>query len=78
LPDWEAIYPLARRAMKSFQDGSQGFETTFGNWTIAARPVMASQARCVGCHNAQPGGNAHPVVLDRPIGGVLYAFRRAS
>jgi hypothetical protein len=78
LPDWEAIYTLARRAMKSFQDGGQGFETTFDGWNIAARPVMASQARCVGCHNVQPGGRAHPAVLDRPIGGVLYAFRRAS
>ena len=78
LPDWEAIYPLARRAMKSFQDGGHSFETTFDGWDIAARPVMASQARCVGCHNAQPSGHAHPAVLDRPIGGVLFAFRRAS
>jgi hypothetical protein len=77
LPDWEAIYPIARSAMKSFLDGGQGFEATFGTWNIAARPVMASQARCVGCHNVQPSGKAHPAVLDQPIGGVLYAFRRA-
>ncbi len=78
LPDWDAIYPVARRAMKSFQDGGQGFETTFGKWNIAARPVMASQTRCVACHNSQPGGAAHPAIIQRPIGGVLYAFRRTT
>jgi hypothetical protein len=72
LPDWEAIYPLASTAMKTFQNGGQGFETTFGNWNIAARPVIASQQRCVTCHNSMD----LPVKLNDPIGGVLYAYRR--
>jgi hypothetical protein len=71
LPDWEAIYPLASKAMKTFQDGGQGFETTFGNWNIAARPVIASQQRCVTCHNSMD----LQVKLNDPIGGVLYAYR---
>jgi hypothetical protein len=66
LPDWNAVYPLAQRAMRSFQDGGAGFETKLANWDIAARPVSAT-ARCVACH-----GNASR------LGGVLYAFRRAS
>ena len=65
LPDWQQIYPVARRAMAAFHDGSAGFETTLGNWDIAARPV-AAEKRCSVCHGAEPH-----------LGGVLYAFRRA-
>jgi hypothetical protein len=64
LPDWNQIYPVARRAMASFHDGGAGFETTLGSWDIAARP-LAAEKRCATCHGAE----AH-------IGGVLYAFRR--
>ena len=67
LPDWKAVYPLARRAMKSFSDGGTGFETQIDSWKVAARPVMASQQRCLTCHNG--------VSLDQPVGGVLYAYR---
>jgi hypothetical protein len=66
LPDWNAIYPLARRAMLSFQDGGAGFETKLASWDIAARPVAAAE-RCATCH-----GNASH------LGGVLDAFRRAK
>ena len=68
LPDWKTIYPVAQRAMKSFEDGGTGFETSIGCWRIAARPVPARQEKCVACH----GG---PAVLNQPLGGVLYAFR---
>jgi hypothetical protein len=64
LPDWNEIYPVARRAMASFHDGGTGFETRLGSWDIAARPV-AAEKRCALCH----GSETH-------IGGVLYAFRR--
>jgi hypothetical protein len=70
LPDWRTIYPLAQRAMRSFADGGAGFETTIDSWRIAARPVIAGQQKCLTCH---PG-----VKLDRPLGGVLYAYRRAG
>jgi hypothetical protein len=52
--------------MRSFHDGGAGFETKLASWDIAARPVSAWE-RCVACH-----GNANR------LGGVLYAFRRAS
>jgi hypothetical protein len=41
LPDWNAVYPLAQRAMRSIQDGGAGFETRLASWDIAARPVSA-------------------------------------
>jgi hypothetical protein len=31
MPDWKAIYPFARKAMKSFTDGGRGFETKIGS-----------------------------------------------
>jgi hypothetical protein len=68
LPDWKTVYPLAQRAMKSFADGGSGFEATIDSWRIAARPVAASQEKCVGCHQG--------VTLRQPVGGVLYAYRR--
>jgi hypothetical protein len=55
--------------MKSFNDGGAGFETEMDSWSIAARPVLASQQRCLGCHDAS---------LNQPIGGVLYAYRRVA
>lgn len=78
LPDWNAIYPLARKAMKSFDDGGKGFETKIDSWHIAARPVMASEQTCVSCHNNPAYGRRGPVAkLDRPLGGVLYAYRNS-
>ena len=76
LPDWKAIYPLASKSMRSFQDGGQGFETTVGDWNIAVRPVVASQQKCVTCHNSTAFGWQHTIKLNDPIGGVIYAYRR--
>lgn len=76
LPDWKAIYPVAQRAMKSFSGGGSGFETRFGSWDIAARPVIAGE-KCATCHNRLSTGNAR-VKANEPIGGVLYAFRRTG
>jgi hypothetical protein len=79
LPDWFEIYSVALRAIRSFRDGGKGFETSAGSWTIAARPVFASEERCVACHNAMPrSGDLPALALNGPAGGVLYAFRRAK
>lgn len=74
LPDWREMFPLARKAMRNFSDGGKGFETEIGIWNIAARPVLASDARCVTCHKHMGGT---PIKLHQPMGGVLYAFRRS-
>lgn len=71
LPDWREIYPVAQKAMKTFQTGEPGFETEIGNWTIAARPALATDARCVHCHQAA-GSKAQ---LGDAVGGILYAYR---
>ncbi len=88
LPDWYDIYSLAQHAMSSFRDGGKGFETSLDSWTIAARPVLATQERCVTCHNTMSKPSESPFALpnappgppdlslNSPAGGVLYAFRR--
>jgi hypothetical protein len=78
LPDWNTIYPVARKAMKSFEDGGKGFETTVDSWQVAARPLLAESERCVACHNNMAIGAGKRVELNHAIGGVLYAFRRAK
>ena len=75
LPDWNAIYPVAQRAMRSFKDGGKGFETEFLGWTIAARPAMAASSKCVSCHNSLAPDS---VKLGEAVGGVLYAYRVPS
>ena len=75
LPDWIAIYPVAQRAMRSFRDGGKGFETEFQDWTIAARPAIASSSKCVSCHNIL---DAASLKLGEAVGGVLYAYRVAN
>ena len=76
LPDWKAIYPIARQAMRRFKDGSTGFEMEFESWTIAARPAIAVSEKCISCHNSGSDlARRSSVKLGQPIGGVLYAFR---
>jgi hypothetical protein len=76
LPDWKEMYPVAQRAMKSFADGGTGFETSMGTWSVAVRPVIASQERCLTCHNSMAHGTSGAVFLNQTLGGVIYAFRR--
>ena len=78
LPDGKMIYPLAQRAMKSFEDGGTGFETSRGSWRIAARPASAWKEKCVACHNIPAFGTGMPAVLNQALGCVLYAFRSPS
>ncbi len=75
LPDWRAIYPLARQAMQRFAEGGERFETVSGGWEIAVRPVIASQLRCVTCHNNSAYKPTHVSKLNDPFGGVIYAYR---
>ena len=74
LPTWREAYPIGQRAMRSFLDGGHGFETKVGWWTIAARPAIASDARCVSCHISSNESQK----IGEPIGGILYAYKTRS
>lgn len=75
LPSWNAAYPLAEKAMKSFKDGGHGFEVQLDDWTIAARPAIANNVRCITCHNMQRAQGWKSLEVGDAIGGVLYAYK---
>lgn len=76
LPDWTAIHPIARAAMKRFAEGGKSFEAELDGWTLLARPVPASAESCVGCHNnPNISRSPRPIALHDAIGGVLYGYR---
>ena len=75
LPTWLEAYPIGLRAMRSFADGGHGFETRIGDWTIAARPAIATNDRCLGCHNAANTNSKKKLKLGEPVGGILYAYK---
>jgi hypothetical protein len=75
LSNWATMYPVAQRAMRSFKDGGRGFEVEFQGWTIAARPAVASDDRCVTCHRQSVYPQRLALKKGDAIGGVLYAFR---
>ena len=71
LPDWMAMYPVARMAMKTFAAGGKGYATTVDGWQVVARPVLADSTRCVTCHG-------QGATLHEALGGAMYAYRRAA
>ncbi len=75
LPSWNTAYPLAEKAMKSFKDGGHGFEVHLDDWTIAARPAIANNVRCITCHNLRRANEWKPLKVGDAIGGVLYAYK---
>ncbi len=75
LPSWNAAYPLAEKAMKSFKDGGHGFEEQLDEWTFAARPAIANDVRCITCHNMRRTQAWKPLKVGDAIGGVLYAYK---
>ena len=62
LPDWNAVYPVARGSMERFKNGGREVQTTLAGWKVMARPVMGDK-RCEMCHAAGL------------IGGLMYAYR---
>ena len=76
--------PAARGAMSAFAKGSKEEVVRVGGWTVAMRPVVASQADCVSCHNSGIASRlgksapAKPYKLGDVIGGVAYAYRLAD
>src|SRR5262249_62098031 len=70
LPGPDALLADSRRALASFQDGA-GYDIRKGEWTVAMRPLRASNAECVQCHNA--GGSS--LKIGDALGVELYVYR---
>jgi len=83
LPDPEVLLAEGRKAMQSLaskEDHSAGYEINKGSWTVALRPLRASNERCVMCHTVGFG----TLVRDRgrnpklgdALGVAMYIYRR--
>lgn len=72
LPGPDTLLPQSRAALASFQTGD-GYDIHMGDWTVAMRPLRASNESCIACHNARasrPG-----VQIGDALGVVMYVFR---
>jgi hypothetical protein len=70
LPRQEALLEESRSALASFQTG-QGYEIQRGEWTVAMRPLRATNETCVRCHNVA-GAN---VKMNGVLGVAMYVYR---
>lgn len=72
LPGPEVLFEESRIAMETFKTG-QGYDIRRGDWTVALRPLRATNAACVQCHN-NAGAN---VKLNEPLGVVMYVYKHS-
>jgi hypothetical protein len=71
LPDQTAIFSEGRTALATIgQD--QGYDVKNGDWTVAMRPLRASNQTCIGCHTAV---DSAPKLGDA-LGVVIYVYRQ--
>ena len=61
-----------RRALLSFQKG-EGYDIRKAGWTVAMRPLRASNERCVQCHVA--GGAESKLKIGDALGAAMYVYR---
>jgi hypothetical protein len=70
LPGQDALLEESRGALANFGTG-QGYEIQRGDWTVALRPLRATNQTCVQCHNAS-GAN---VKMNDVLGVAMYVYR---
>jgi len=83
LPDRDVLLAESRKAMQSFATKDEhyaGYEITRGSWTVAMRPLRASNERCVMCHTVGFGtlvrdSSRNPKLGDA-LGVAMYVYRR--
>lgn len=76
-PPPDTLLADARGALASFQKGSS-FDAQQGKWTVAMRPLRASNAACIQCHTTGGGsiGVTGPLAIGDPLGVAIYVYRR--
>ena len=72
LPGSDALLPESRAALASFQSG-EGYDIRMGDWTVAMRPLRASNEGCVACHTARTAQTG--LHVGDALGVVMYVFR---
>jgi hypothetical protein len=71
LPAADGLFEESRAALATFNTG-QGYDIQKGAWTVALRPLRASNEACVQCHNA----SGARVKMNDALGVVMYIYRR--
>jgi hypothetical protein len=70
LPDQVAIFSAGRTALATIgQD--QGYDAKQGEWTVAMRPLRASNQGCIQCHTSVTSAPK----LGDALGVVMYVYR---
>jgi hypothetical protein len=71
----------SRTALESFQTGD-GYVLKRGAWTVAMRPLRATNSGCVSCHTsgiaAGSEGAKDKIAVGDPIGVAIYAYRQVG
>jgi hypothetical protein len=70
LPGPDALFEDSRTALAAFKTG-RGYDIQKGDWTVAMRPLRATNEACVQCHNSV-GAN---VKMNDPLGVVMYVYK---
>jgi hypothetical protein len=71
-PQPDTLLDDGRRALLLFQKGD-GYDIAKAGWTVAMRPLRASNERCVQCH-AGAEGNSKLKIGDA-LGVAMYVYR---
>jgi hypothetical protein len=71
----------SRTALESFQIGD-GYALKRGAWTVAMRPLRATNSGCVSCHTtgiaSGSEGEKHGFAVGDAIGVAIYAYRQVG
>lgn len=90
LPDGPAMWEPTREAFRQFDRGGERWAFEAAGWSVEARPVRASDEKCLRCHAPvklsfeQVNGTVlmrsaetpNELRIGDPIGSVLYVYRR--
>lgn len=70
LPDERAIFNDGKAALAAIGSGP-GFDARRGEWTVATRPLRASNQGCIQCHTT----SAFTPKLGDALGVAMYVYR---
>ena len=90
LPDARVMWEPARQAFRTFTEGAPRYSFEANGWQIEARPVRASDERCLECHGYDTlityppeGGTSYTKDTKRnnlrvgdPVGVLLYVHKQ--
>jgi hypothetical protein len=71
LPRTDFLFDASSAALQAFNTGRDYSDVQKGGWTVALRPLRASNDACVQCHNAAGAR----VKMNDPLGVVMYVYK---